>query len=255
MKHEIIKKSAFVSDLIFTFFLVSLFTLCLFRFWRIPLAPALLLALLCGTLSTGALGAFLQSKRNALFLKKSEEETMEKLLLHLALLGDDKKLTLFENALGDENNPVKKHGKKRLFTKDECYFLEFRFAPVETDDISALARLKTAKKKFLLCNRIDEQALKFCKDWNVEVKQGRDIYTLLKEKNALPTAFLGESVQTDKRKKRLRVCFSKANSRRFFVAGALILLTSLITPFPYYYLVFGSLLFLISALVRIFGYS
>ena len=156
---------SFISDLIFTFFLVSLFTLCLFRFWRIPLMPALLLALLCGTLSTGALGAFLQSKRNALFLKKSEEETMEKLLLHLALLGDDKKLSLFQNALGDENNPVKKHGKKRLFTKDECYFLEFRFAPVETDDISALARLKTAKKKFLLCNRIDEQALKFCKDW------------------------------------------------------------------------------------------
>jgi hypothetical protein len=38
------------------------------------------------------------------------------------------------------------------------------------------------------------------------------------------------------------------------VAGALVLLTSLITPFPYYYLTFGSLLLLIATLIRFFGY-
>ena len=255
MKRAIIKKSAFLSDLVFTFLLVSLFTLCLFRFWRIPLMPALLLSVLCGVLSTAAIGAFLQSKRNAFYLKKSEEKTMEKLLLHLVLLSDEKKAALFSSALATDGEPAKKYGKNRLLTRETCYFLNFRFAPVEADDIAGISRLKTSKKKILLCNQINEQAFKFCRDWNVEVKEGKDVYALLKEKNALPERFLGETEQENKRKKRLKISFAKSNSRRFFVAGALILLTSLITPFPYYYLVFGSLLFLVAALVRIFGYS
>ena len=63
------KKSAFISDLIFTFFSAALFTLCLFRYLKIGFFPALVLAILCGALASFSVGAFLQSKRRTYFLK------------------------------------------------------------------------------------------------------------------------------------------------------------------------------------------
>ena len=57
-----------------------------------------------------------------------------------------------------------------------------------------------------------------------------------------------------KKKKRLRAWFAKSNSRRFLLGGTLILLTSLITPFPLYYIILGSALVLSAVFVRIFGY-
>ena len=65
---------------------------------------------------------------------------------------------------------------------------------------------------------------------------------------------MGEDTSAPKKKKRLRAWFAKSNSRRFLLGGTLILLTSLITPFPLYYIILGSALVLSAVFVRIFGY-
>ena len=77
---------------------------------------------------------------------------------------------------------------------------------------------------------------------------------MLKKENFLPSHNLCEHASTPQNKKRLHLYFAKSNSRRFLLGGVLILLTSLITPFPLYYLIFGSALVLSSIFVRIFGY-
>ena len=70
------KKSAFYSDLSFNFFITALFTLCLFRYLGISLWLSFLLATVCGVLAAMGVGALLQSKRNRLFLKKSDEKIL-----------------------------------------------------------------------------------------------------------------------------------------------------------------------------------
>lgn len=248
------KKSAFISDLFFTFFLVSIFTLCLFRYFRMTLFPALLLSSVCGGLATTSVGALLQNKRKSFFLKKSDEAQKQKLLFHLALLSDEQTTRLFENAL-KRNAPVKRFGKLRLFSDDAFYFLNFGFSPVAADEIASAFRLKTSAKKVLLCSQIEEQAAELCRRLQIEIKTGNEVYAFLKSQNALPETYLGDEKGEDKRKRQFRLCFSRSNSKRFFISGALVLLTSLITPFPYYYLIFGSFLLLVSALIRIFGYT
>lgn len=93
-----------------------------------------------------------------------------------------------------------------------------------------------------------------CDTLHIRVWTGKEVYNLIKEADALPKQYLGEPTPQNKRQIRLRLCFAKRNSRRFLVGGCLILLTSLLTPFPYYYLIFGSILLLVAILVRIFGY-
>lgn len=246
------KKSAFISDVIFTFGAFALFTLCLFRFLRITLIVALLLALLCGALAAGAAWAYLKSKRKAALLKRSEEREKEKLLTHLALLSDEKKTEFFKNALTENGVAPRRLSKLRLIDDERFCFLSFRFAPVTADEVSCYFRRRTSKQKILLCNAAEKDAEALCKKLNITLKTGDGVYALLKEKDALPKEYLGEPPKRE-RGEFWRICFSKRNAKRFFMSGSLILACSLLSPFPYYYLVFGSILLLSGLAIRIFG--
>ena len=248
------RKSAFISDLIFTFFLVAIFFLCLFRYLGWGMFLSLIVAIVCG--GVAALGVFAlgQNKRKRLYLKRSEETQKDKLLAHLSLLSDAKKTAFFQTVLS-QKSATQRFSVLRLTSNTEFYFLKLRFSSVSADEIADISRLKTSKQKILLCNLIDEDAKNLCERLNIRVWTGNEVYSLVKAANALPERFLGEPTPQNKRKIRLRACFSKRNSRRFLVGGCLILLTSLITPFPYYYLVFGSAMLLAAILIRIFGYS
>lgn len=248
------KKSAFISDVLFSFFLSAVFTLCLFRYLRLSMPVALLLCFLCGLLSAMGIGALLQAKRKTLFIKQSEESQKERLLTHLALLSDEQKTNYFKQIFSREGE-VKRFSRLRLATDNAFYFLFFRFSPVTADEVASVSRLKTAKEKVLLCNRIDEGAKLLCSKLNIRLQTGESVYKTVKEAGALPQTYLGEEKKQNKRRRRLRLCLAKSNARRFLVGGTLILLTSLFTPFPYYYFITGGALLVIALLVRIFGYS
>ncbi|MBQ8296079.1 MAG: hypothetical protein IJX87_06605 [Clostridia bacterium] len=249
------KKTAFISDLIFTFFLSSLGVLCLFRFLKISFTFSCVLSAVCGLLITCSVGALLQSKRKTIFLKKSDEETMQKLLLHLVLLTNEAKTSFFRNAIENEKNFVISDEPLLLYSEAEYYFLRFTFSPVSADDILPIAYFETTKQKILFCLKIEEDALQLCKRFGVNVYAGDSVYLFFKQRNALPQRFLGDELPEIKKKRHRKLWFSKTNSRRFLTSGALILFTSLLTPFPYYYLIFGAALLLTALFVRIFGYE
>lgn len=245
------KKSAFISDVLFAFFTSFLFSICLFRYKKIGLLLAFSLAVFCGALCAVSVFAYLKSKRKNFFLKKSDEDRKNKLLFHLTLLSNDQVVDFFKKTLSPN---AQRRGKLQVFTETEAYFLHFKFSPVNADALTDFFRLRTSKQKILLCSGIDEQARALCKQFHVEIKTETDVYALLKEKNAIPDHFLGEpSPKTQK--KRFQGWLAKKNYKHFLLAATLILLSSLWTPFPTYYLIFGAVLLLASVLIRIFGYS
>jgi hypothetical protein len=187
-------------------------------------------------------------------LKKSDETQKEKLLLHLALSSDEANTQYFKNALSSVlNAAVQKFGKLRLFTPSEFYFLHFSLSPVTADEVAAYSRLKLGKQKILFCAHIEEAANELCQRLDIRVKTGEQVYMFLKEGEFLPPNYLGEETAASKQKRRFKLWFSKSNGKRFFVGGSLVLFTSLITPFPFYYILFGCGLWLTALLVRIFG--
>lgn len=248
------KKSAFISDLIFTFLSAALFTLCLFRYLKISFFAALILALLCGALASLSVGAFLQSKRRTYFLKKSDESQKEKLLRHLLFLSDEGKTKFFMERLSTPDCPAKRFGLLRIYTQNALYNLRFSFTPVNADEVLRFSRVNTKKQKILLCNGIDPTAQSLAQNLHIQVLTGAEVYAFLKEGDALPQVFLGEEVEP-KRRRRLRLWFSKANARHFLLAAILTLVSALVSPFPYYYILFGGILLLFALCVRIFGYE
>ncbi len=247
------KKTAFILDILFTFLASALASLCLFRYLRISLWLAILLCALCGMLAAFAVGAILHLRRKTTFLKTSDEQIKQKLLLHLALLSDKEKTEYFKTAFTSQ--PLSKFSALRLYDDENFYFLNFKFSPVTADEIAALSRLKTDKQRILLCAEIEEAAKTLCGRLHVQVQTGESVYQVLKEKDALPQEFLGGEDVNLKRSRRIKLYFSKSNAKRFLLSGALVLALSFLTPFPYYYLLFGGILLLAALFLRIFGYA
>ena len=275
------KKSAFISDLLFAFGVVFLPALCLLRYRRLPLWAAFTLAAMLGVLAALAVFLYLHQKREKLCLEKQDRETKEKLLLHLALQSPDKILDGFadffsshdetgapkdspEGAAGDgpagapKNTARSAAAQKRknapcVRTEQGEFYPVFSLCPLDADRVVPLLCGKKQAEKYLLCNELTEEAEKLCLRFGVRVIKGNDVYRMLKKGNALPEHYLGEDALPKKKRKK-ELWFAKSNSRRFLFGGALILLTSLITPFPYYYLLSGSLLIISAVFVRIFGY-
>ena len=248
------KKSAFISDILFAFLGIALFTLCLFRYYGVGLLGSVLLSLACGGLAGVAVWAWLAGKRNAFFMKKADEKQKEKLLLHLALLSAEQKTKFFVNAFGTQS-PVKRVAPLKIADGEQLIFLHFAFSPVTADEVAGMARWKTDKQKALLCGEIEASAKRLCQRLGIRVQTGDEVYKRVKDCNALPQEYLGEEEPQNKKLRRKTTCFAKRNARQFFVGGTLILLTSLFTPFPYYYLVFGSVLLLVALFIRVFGYA
>lgn len=250
------KKISFFSDVFFAFFVSFLFTLLFFRHLRVAVLPATILAALCGALVAFAVGAYLRSKRKNLFEKKSESIQKEKLVFHLAIAGDESNAEFFKTLLLNGDDPpteIKRTGKNRLTAPDEVYFFQCTFAPVTADDAAALIRLKTKRQKILFCNDVDEDARKICDRFHIRVLTCDDVFTLAKAANVLPQVFLGDNTQEKSKKRRIKLWFSKSNSRRFLLSATLVLLLSRLTPFPYYYIVFGVFLLCAAVFTRIFG--
>ena len=246
------KRSAFISDIIFAFFTAFLSTLLLFRFVGIRLVPSLFLSTLCGVLTACAIFTLLQSKRKTLFLKRSDEAKKEKLLFHLACLSDEEKTTFFQQRLTADGN-IKRFSRLRLISETYFYQLRFSFTPVNADEVAAFSRLKTSKEKVLLCSKIEDNAYALAQKLNIRTLTGNEVYAMLKDGDALPKKYIGEESSTKRRKRRLELWFSRKNAKPFLTAAILTLTTAFISPFPYYYFVFSGILLLASILIRIFG--
>lgn len=247
------KKSAFISDVLFYGLLVGTFTLCLFRFLRLRLFTSVMLGGVCGILSACAATSLLMQRRKNFSLKRSEEGKKERLLEHLCLLSDEKKTQLLCSAFSKSTqSTVRQMGKLRMAGEENFYFLHLKFAPVTADEVASAARWKTGKQRVLVCNLIEENALALGEKLGVRICTGEDIYQAVKTAEELPDKFLGDVAKTPKR--RVRLWLSKRNAKGFFTGGLLLLLSSLFSPFPYYYLVFGGVLFLLAFCVKIFGY-
>lgn len=248
------KKTAYYSDLLFTFLGVGIFTLCLFRFQRLSFWLSALLAAVCGGLGAAAIGAWLRMRNQKAYLTSTEEKQRAKLLLHLSLCSPEQLTALFIEAFEKSGEKAKRFSPLKLYTKDGFYLLQFGFSPLSADTLAAFFRFKTNKQRIILCKDCSTEAKTLGETLGVQIQTGEQIYRFFKEANALPNEYLGDAPKAQKKAKRT-IAFAKSNAKRFLLSGALVLLSSLITPFAGYYIFFGALLIAAALLVRIFGYN
>lgn len=252
------RKSAYFSDLAFVFTAVFLPALCFLRYRALPLGAALAASLLLAVGVCLPVAFLFQKKYNRKRLKNREQREAEKLILHLALLSQPEQAEFFLENLhcffNDEKREIVfKNGYAFIQTDQKLAFPCFRASALTADETLPLLSYPTEKEIYLFCNELDGKAEGFLAKFPLITFDGRETYLRLNAANCLPERYKSEAAFQKKKGRRLQLWFKKQNAKPFFSGGAFLLISSLFSPFPYYYLICGILLVATSVFVKAFG--
>ena len=248
------KKSAFLSDLFFGFFVAFTASVCLFRYFRFPLFIAFLCATLFGGICSLLLFFPLDKKRKKTITEKKDAEERDNFSLYLALLPEKKRAEFFQKLSPEPDAKLSFiGGRYALETREDLCFPLFSVRPADGDLAAEVIRVETDKKKTLLCSSLSPEAETLLSRFGVTVKQADEVYRTAKDADALPDSYPFEKEKKKPFKKKTEIWFSKRNAKPFLTGGCLLLFSSLFVPFPAYYLSLGFLLLSAAVFCRIFG--
>lgn len=173
--------------------------------------------------------------------KNHNEKSIEEKRLHCHLFfyfsREDTPLNVSESLLRAIDSPF-----SRLFT-----------APMQKTDATAKKECKrgeTIDEPTLFCSSLSEASSSLLQKFAVKAVTLDEIFNRAKLEESLPDEVLLLANEKKRRNFRFRG-FSKKTSRGLLLSAALLLFTSLFSPFPYYYRVSGLLLLFASLAVRI----
>ncbi len=199
----------------------------------------------------GALGfLYISRKQNKKLLISRNEKNKKLLALHLSLSSDAYVCALLSDCLkADGDKPVIKNGK--ILTNDCVYFVNFKMQPLCEDDVAAIIKTKTEKKKLLFCCAVAPEAAALAENFSIEIKQLDYVYALLEEKKLLPEKYIYEGAKKINVFKRIKMRFNRKICAPLFWSGAALLALSYFTFFPIYYIISGSIMLILAAVTLV----
>lgn len=129
------------------------------------------------------------------------------------------------------------------------YFLLFRLEKVTADELRP-AVVAAGRQKFALGGAFTAEAEKLAAAFGVELWDAEKVYALVQGAGAMPDPLFAPPPAP---KRKLAFRLRRAAWRGYAFSGGFLLLFSLWTIFPIYYLVSGGLLLAAAVLVRLFG--
>ena len=245
------KQLPVAADAIFYAACTFLPILCILRYFGAPVWLSIFAAgalAICVGLAIFLLESRTRGKR---LLSARQARERDALLFHLALAPPGETEELLRRAHKKEQRSAQTSGHPPA--NDAPVDFLFTLEPLSADRLASIIRTR-GEQFTLFCSELSPAAEKLTKTFPITVIRGDEVYRLLSETGELPERFLGTTPRPSRRE-RLRALFTRNSAKPFFVSGALLLLMSLFTIFPVYYLTAGSLLLLLSVGLRILAPS
>lgn len=245
---------ALAADLFFYSSCAFVLCLSILRFYRMPLWLALICSAAVALAVGGLIFLLMYRSVNKKLLSKKQREEREALLLHLTLEKPERvRAALLSAYCADGKNA---HCEREVLSVDGVPLVPlFTMEPVGADEIARLLR-EFGKTPFcVVCNALTPEAEKLLASFAIQAVRGEEVYALFSRTNTLPEPLICGEIPRKTVKQKLRRSFSKSNARPFFVSGSLLLVMSLFTFFPLYYVISGGILLICAVAVRLFGYA
>lgn len=251
------KKSALISDLLFLFLLSFVFITCLFRYLSLSVFLSVGFAvILAGGLSVLAFFP-LNKKYQSGLNEEKETRQKENFFLYFSLLDKTEQTELIKKAvlLLDETATPTVFRELTVFDGDEKrYVFLISLSPVSLDTLVPVFRESLQKDTELYLSRSNECLQPLLKKFGITLHTEDELFKLLKQAEVVPDAYPFDTPSRKTARKR-RIWFSKSNASGFMLSGIFLLISSLLTPFPFYYLLFGGISLFLAVFTRFFGYG
>ena len=243
-----------IADVIFYSVAAWFLSIGLLRYYRMGLSLAAILASLIA-LATACITLLLSySSRRKRRLSKKESEAREALMLHLALEKEARVCTSLIEAFRADGKEARLN-ENTIVMEDALLLPRFTMQPLSADEVARLIRTYGRDKLTILCNTLSPEAEKLACSFGVKVMRKNEIYNLFTRTNTTPDPLILAELPRKSARRTLRRIVSKQSARPFFTSGILLLIMSLFTFFPIYYLTFGCALTILAILVRFFGFA
>lgn len=243
-----------IADILFYSTAMGFFVLGLLRYFRMPLALCIVLALAFAFATGCFIALFLLGRNRKKWLTKKQRDERDALMLHLTLEKEERVRAALLSAYGADGKEV--HCENDGLLADGKLLIPlFTMQPVSADEVARLLRTHSTQPFTLVCNALSPEAEKLLASFGRDAVRADEVYALFTRTQTTPSPLICAEIPRKTVRQKLRRSFSKTNARPFFVSGLLLLAMSLFTIFPTYYVVTGSILLVASVLVRAFGYA
>ena len=153
----------------------------------------------------------------------------------------------------DGPHPAPYRAKKdTVLSAQSRALVRFRFEKVTADELSPLVRAKE-ERKAAFAGAFTDEAKKLADSFGLRLVEAPEVYALVKESGCMPDPLIAPPVKKNGFLQKLRAGVRRKAWRGYAFAGVSLLLFSLLTIFPVYYIVTGSILLAAALLVRFFG--
>lgn len=243
-----------LTDTLFYAVCAFMLSLCVLRYYRVGFGASAALAAMFAVAAGGICFILFYGSYRKRFLGRKESERRDALLLHLALERPERvRAALLQAFVADGRRA---HLEKDALTVDDMTVIPmFTMQPVSADDAARILREFAGEPFSIACNALSPETEKLLSSFGITCLSGDEIYDLFRRTDTMPESLICGKIPRRTVKTKLRRSFSKKNARPFLVSGLVLLVMSLFTVFPVYYLITGCVLLVSAVAVRLFGYA
>ncbi len=242
-----------ILDVLFYSLAVGAVSFCILRYFRLPLPLSFFVSLLFLLSAAILVYIFTARRHRKMRLSKKQESEKRALMLHLALERPERVRALLLSALLADGKEA--HLEKELRVDDTSAVFAFTMQPLSADAVAKLLQEYGREQFLLFCNSLSPESESLLFQFSIKTYRADEVYSLISRTDCMPKELICGNLPQKTAKTRLLAAIKKSNARPIFVSGLLLLLMSLFTVFPLYYLISGCLLVLSAVAVRLFGYS
>ena len=244
-----------IIDSLFVFMASFVLTLCLLYYF-LEYPTSLIMSICISLIVSIFTLKRLYSKRKRIKIENADKKEFGETMIRLNLMKQSKVLEIFKKACAKDATVIKHKDWFYCQNQNTAYFIRFGFAKVsKTDIVKAFNLIKSQDKAVFFAQSYESEVSEFASRFNgrIILKDGKDAFYLLKEVCLIPNEDYSKVYSEKKYFNKMLGLLKKKNAKKFFLFGVCFCLFSFIAPLKTYYLVWGGIMLIYSALLILFG--
>ena len=255
-----------ISDTVFTFCTTAFFSFCVARFYLHSAAAAFAVSAITALTVSSVFYLYRRKRQNKRYNDLLKTENTEKFCFHLAADSAESNTALVAACLFPQEPREAEpdggtHERQKLppqiseneIRGEDCrVWVNFSFEKAGADALAPAIRTD-CENKTIYANGFTDDAIRLAEAFGIRLKTGTDLYRIAEMRGLVPQNMLTPPEKTRSVREKLRLRIRRESWKGYLLSGCLMLLFSLFTVFPVYYLVSGGILLFVCALVRFFG--
>lgn len=250
-------KISFFSDAFFVFTATFFLSVSILRYNRFNVISTLLVSALTGIAAASGVVIYGLIKSEDYKRAEDRKEKAESLMRELCFLSDDKTLKLLKKCYEKSGKTVEQKDNFIIIKEDkQAVFPLFSLEKTPAKEVIKAYKLTPETyTTVIMSGGVTSETENFLNAMKLRIKVLNifNVYDMLLSADMLPERVLIPKIKPKKRGEVIKKIFSREKSPKFLLAGTVILLSSVFSYYPVYYIIFGAVLLAIAAALRFFA--